>query len=116
MREVRRLLDQRLFQRQQLGQLPGRRLPHRRRGTVVAVLLEQRDAQPRRARDAAARGLDLTREQPEQGGLPRTVAAHDTPSLARLDVERYVGKEGGVAEIQADAAETDLAHEAGLTG
>ncbi len=41
MREVRGLLDQRLLQRQQLGQLAGGGFPHRRRRTVVAVLLEQ---------------------------------------------------------------------------
>jgi len=60
-RQVGRLLHERLLQRQQLGQLPGGGLPHRRRGAVVAVLFQQRDAQAGRTGDAAARGLELAR-------------------------------------------------------
>ena len=109
-RQVGRLLHERLLQRQQLGQLPGGGLPHRRRGAVVAVLFQQRDAQAGRAGDAAARGLELARQQPQQRGLARAVPADDAPAFARCDREGDVGEQFRCAEVHADAGESDLRH------
>ena len=110
MGEIGGLVHQRLLQRQQLGELPRRGLPNRRRGAEVAVLLQQRHPQPGSARNAAAGGVELTREQPKEGGLSGAVAAHDAPPLDRGDGEGNVREEGGIAEIDADARKSDLSH------
>ncbi len=85
--EIRGLFHQGLFQRQELGELAGRGFPDRSRGAVVAVLLEQRYAEAGRAGDAPARGLEIARQQPEQGRLPGAVTAHDAPAFAGCDRE-----------------------------
>ena len=110
MREIRGLLDQRLLQRQELGELAGRRFPNRGRGAVVAVLLEQRYAQSGRARDAPARRIELAGQQAEERRLAGAVPAHDAPALARSDRERDAREQRRVAEVHAHAAERDLAH------
>ena len=104
------LLHQRLLQRQQLGELAGRRLPDCRRGAVVAVLLEQRHAEARRAHDAPARRLEIARQQPEEGRLAGAVPAHDAPAFAWCDGEGNVGEEFGGAEVHADTGESYRSH------
>ena len=79
---LRRLVRERLLEREQLGELPRRRLPDRLRVAEVAMLLEQRDAQPRLPRDDAARRLHVARDQLEERRLPGAVPADDPPPLA----------------------------------
>ena len=108
--EIRGLFHQGLFQRQELGELAGRGFPDRRRGAVVAVLLEQRYAEAGRARDAPARGLDIARQQPEEGRLPGAVTAHNAPAFTGCDGERHVREQSRCAEVYADAGEGNLGH------
>src|SRR2546430_6952160 len=111
-----RSLDQGLFQRQQLGELAGGRLPNCRRGAIVTVLLEQRHAETGRARDAPASGLEIARQQPEQGRLPGAVPAYDAPAFPGRDREGDVGEQVRGAEVHTDAGECDLGHEGLLLG
>src|SRR5437867_767928 len=99
-----------------LGELAGGRFPNRRRGAVVAVLLEQRHAEAGRARDAPATGLEIARQQPEQSRLPGAVAAYDAPALPGRDREGEVGEQVRSAEVHADADECDLGHGGLLPG
>ncbi len=110
MGEIRGLFHQGLFQRQELGELAGRGFPDRSRGAVVAVLLEQRYAEAGRAGDAPARGLEIARQQPEQGRLPGAVPAHDAPAFPGRDREGDVGEQFRGAEVHADTGERDLRH------
>jgi hypothetical protein len=74
------------------------------------MLLEQRDAEAGRARDAPARGLEIARQQPEQCRLPAAVPAHDAPAFAGRDREGDVREQFRGAEVHADAGESDLRH------
>ncbi len=109
-RQVGGLLHERLFQRQQLGQLSGRRFPDRGSGAVVAVLLEQRYAESRRPRDTPPRRLEVPRQQPEERRLARAVPAHDAPAFTGCNREGDVREQSGGTEVHADARETDLRH------
>ena len=108
--KIRGLFHQGLLQRQELGELAGRGFPDGRGGAVVAVLLEQRYAEAGRACDAAARGLELARQQPEEGRLPAAVPAHNAPAFTGCDGEGDVREQSRRAEIHADAGEGDLGH------
>src|SRR5207244_7043967 len=90
--------------------------PNRRRGAVATVLLEQRHAETGRARDAPASGLEIARQQPEQGRLPGPVPAYDAPAFPGRDREGDVGEQVRSAEVHADAGECELGHGGLLPG
>src|SRR5581483_11235925 len=105
-----RLLDDRPLEREQLGKLPGGRFPPRLGSAELAMLLQQGDSQTGQSRDLTVGGGHLAREQAEQGGFARSVAAHDTPPLPGADGEGDVSKQRRRAEFHAYAGEGDLCH------
>ena len=105
-----RLVRERLLEREQLGELPRGRLPHGLGIAEVAMLLEQRDAQPGLPRDDTARRLHVACDQLEERRLSRAVPADDPPPLARGDRERDVGEERCGTEFHRDVGERELRH------
>src|SRR5579864_1078087 len=86
--ECGRLIGERLFQPQQFGKRTRGRLPYRLTLAKVAVLLEQRHAQPGLSRYGAVCGALLAGDHLEQSCLSRAVSADDAPALAAGDRER----------------------------
>src|SRR6185503_19446958 len=105
-----RLFHERLLERKQLGELAGGRFPHRRGVPEVAMLLQQRHAQARLARDLAAGRRHFAGEQAKQRRLPRAVSSDDAPSVAGADGERDVLEQRHRAELHGDAGCGDLCH------
>ena len=107
---LRRLIGQRLLQREKLGKLPRRGLPNRLRIAEVAVLLEKRDPKAGLTRDHASRRLHLAGDQLEERRLSRAVAADDSPSLACGNREGDIGEEFRRAELHGDVGQRELRH------
>src|SRR5687767_5782043 len=82
-RKVSRLLRKRLFQGEKFRELTRRRFPHARRATEIAMLLEQRDAQPRLPGNHTACRLHLASQQPKERRLTGAVPSDDAPALSR---------------------------------
>src|SRR5262249_29554100 len=105
-----RLFHQRLLELQQGAELTGGGLPHGGGAGEITVLLQEGYAKPGLARDAAARGLELAREQAEQCAFPRAVPPDDAPAVAGFDVERDIGEQRRGAKVHAHAAERQWRH------
>src|SRR5690606_20524672 len=99
-----------VFQRPQLAERVRDRFPHRLGGAEVAMLLQQRHPQPRRARHAAARGTELARDEAEERRLSTAVAAQNAPLLARGDGERDVTQYRRGTEFDRHSGEAELRH------
>jgi hypothetical protein len=44
--------------------------------------------------------LDLSGEDPQKGGFPRTVGSYDAIAVARGELERHIFKKGALAEAK----------------
>ena len=88
-------------------ELACRCFPSAGRGPEVAMLLEQRHADARLLRDSAGGRLLLSRDQPEQRGLPGAVASDDAPPVTARGGEgdeRLAAGAGGTDDLEARLA------------
>src|SRR5690606_41015174 len=111
----RGLLRERAFEREEIGEGRGRRVPDGRVALERAVLVHERDPQPREPAHGSVRRLELAGDHPEERRLPRFVPADDTPALAFADREGHVQEARRAAEVYGDGAEGDQTHPSRLT-
>ncbi len=106
------LFRERCLQGEQLREGTGGGLPHPGCLAEVAMLVHERDAQPRFPCNGPPARLGGTGEKAEEGGLPGPVPADHAPALATFDGKGGVGKEPGDAELDRQAGHRELTHDA----
>ena len=80
---------------------------HRAARHLLDVLAEVADGELLGNRDLALVGALLARDHAEEGGLARTVRAHEADLLPGVELERGVHEEDLAAVLLADAGEGD---------
>ena len=108
--ELRRLFGERKFERHHRRIWQRRRVPYADRAAEIAVLVEKRHAEPRRARHRAANRRQRAGDDLEERRLAAAVATHDSPAIALPDREGDVVKEGRGAEFHGDIGKRELGH------
>src|SRR6185437_2205799 len=84
--------------------------PHRFGAAEIAVLFEQRHAQPGAPSDLPARRLHLPSQQAKERRFSGAIAPDDSPSFASFDREGNLSEERSRTELHADASRGQFAH------
>src|SRR3954468_22044373 len=108
--QLHRLGGNALLERHDLAPRGCTGLPDRRRSLEGTVLVEQRVPEARLARDAADGGLEVPRDDLEDGRLAGAIAPDDPPPFALGDGEGDVLEEFSRAEGDADVGEREKSH------
>ena len=110
MLEIGRLRGQRCLERAQIAEGVGHDLPERHAVGKAAVLVHERHAEPRHARDGPTRGGQVAGNQADQRGFARAVPADHGPAVAGRDGQGNVAKDLGRAEIHPRVPDRDKGH------
>ena len=105
-----RLLEQRLLEREELGEASCRHFPDRPGITEVAMLIEKRNAKRGLANDRSPRRLELAGEESEKRRLACAVPTDDAPTLSACDCKSYVAEKHGRPELDGDIRHLNLRH------
>ena len=115
--KIGRLRRQRLLEDTEIAEGIGHDFPQRHTVGKATVLVHERHAQPGHACHRPAGGLQVARDETNEGGFPGAVPTHHGPAVAGADGQGDVAKDFGRAEIHPRVADGDQRHaDAGWKG